>query len=231
MTSKFTFLALTAALAFVSMPASKVEASLLFSTFKSMPGYQSPIVHVTGNVEVNPEERQKVAKGAQNFIDSMGKRAIGFLGNGSLSQKQKEREFRKLLKSSFDMKTIGRFSLGRYWKASSSAQQKEYLKLFEDMVVEVYAARFSEYKGQKLDVRNARPDGKNDSIVQSYILDDSGNEFSIDWRVRYKNGQYKIVDVVIEGVSMTVTQRSDFSSVIQRGGGNVDVLLAHLKAN
>jgi phospholipid transport system substrate-binding protein len=51
----------------------------------------------------------------------------------------------------------------------------------------------------------------------------------VDWRVRNKDGRYKIVDVLVEGVSMSLTQRSDFSSVIQAGGGDVQVLLNHLK--
>jgi len=51
----------------------------------------------------------------------------------------------------------------------------------------------------------------------------------VDWRVRNSNGTLQIIDVVIEGVSMSLTQRSDFSSVIQRGGGNVEALLEHLR--
>ena len=178
---------------------------------------------------VNEDERAKIAKGAENFIDSVGQRATGFLGAEDMSQAQKEKAFRKLLKDSFDMQTIGRFSLGRYWNTSSDAQKKEYLKLFEDMVVDVYAQRFGDYQGQQLAVVRSRPEGKADTVVVSNILDDNGNKFSVDWRVRYKKGRYKIVDVVIEGVSMSVTQRSDFSSVIQRGGGDVAVLLAHLE--
>lgn len=178
---------------------------------------------------LSDEEKKKIAKGAENFINTMGKRATGFLGATNMSQAQKEKEFRKLLKTSFDMTTIGRFSLGRYWNASTAVQRKEYLRLFESMVVEVYAQRFNDYQGQTLEVRGSRPEGKSDTVVNSFIVDNSGNEFRVDWRVRYKKGVYKVVDVIIEGVSMSVTQRSDFSSVIQRGGGDVQVLLAHLK--
>ncbi len=172
-----------------------------------------------------------IGTGAQKFVDTMGKRAIGFLGNGSLSQAQKQAEFRKLLRTSFDLKTIGRFALGRYWRSATSAQQKEYQRLFEKMVVDVYSARFEEYQGQDLDVRSFRRDGDKDTIVTSYIVPDAGQEIQVDWRVRYKKGRYKIVDVIIEGVSMSLTQRSDFSSVIQRGGGDIQALLVHLRGN
>ncbi len=165
----------------------------------------------------------------EKFIGDMAGRALQFLGNGSITQEQKISSFRHLLNDSFDLDTIGRFTLGRYWKTSTEAQRQEYLTLFRKMVVDVYAKRFGDYKGQKFETRGARADGDKDTIVTSYIIPGSGPEVQVDWRVRYKNGKYKIVDVIVEGVSMSVTQRSDFAAVIQRGGGDVSVLLAHLR--
>lgn len=168
------------------------------------------------------------AASAKDFIDQMGQSAIGFLGNNGLSQAQKEAEFKQLLQTSFDIKTIGRFALGSYWNSATPAQQSEYQQLFEQMIIRVYATRFNEYKGERLDVSSSRPDGR-DELVTTYIVPPSGEKIQVDWRVREKNGSYKIVDVIIEGVSMAMTQRSDFSSVIQRGGGNIQVLINHLK--
>lgn len=170
--------------------------------------------------------------GAEKFIDSMANRAIGFLGNESLSADAKKKEFRSLLRANFDMKTLGRFALGRYWTTASPAQRDEYQKLFEAMIVDVYSSRFSEYKGQDLEVRSSRMDGEKDVNVTSFVVDkNSGQDIQVDWRVRYKDGSYRVVDVIVEGVSMAVTQRSDFSAVIQRGGGEVAVLIDHLKTN
>jgi phospholipid transport system substrate-binding protein len=169
--------------------------------------------------------------GAQNFIDSMGKRAIDFLADEELSIDEKQQSFRRLLEDSFDMNTIGRFSLGRYWRVSTKQQQDEYLSLFRERVIEIYSQRFEEYKGQGFETRGYRSDNPKDTIVHSFIIPkETGAEIQVDWRVRYKNGRYKVVDVIVEGVSMSVTQRSDFSSVIQRGGGNIESLLAHLRS-
>lgn len=172
-----------------------------------------------------------IGSGAESFIGSMATRALGFLGNTSMGQEQKKSAFRNLLNDSFDLDTIGRFVLGRYWKTSTEAQRQEYLRLFRGMVVEVYAKRFGDYKGQKFETRGHRADGDKDTIVTSYIVPGDGPEVQVDWRVRYKNGRYQIVDVIVEGVSMSVTQRSDFAAVIQRGGGDVQVLLAHLRGS
>ena len=168
--------------------------------------------------------------GSQSFIDGMAKTAIGFLGREDISEDQRREEFRKLLHASFDMPTIGRFALGANWKSATAAQQTEYQKLFEAMVVRVYSNRFSEYNNQALEVASAAPEGKSDVMVTSYIVPEgSGEKVRVDWRVRNKGGSYKIVDVVVEGVSMALTQRSDFASVIQRGGGDLNVLLEHLR--
>jgi phospholipid transport system substrate-binding protein len=167
--------------------------------------------------------------GAKAFIEKMGQDAIDFLADASLSQAQKEQKFQALLDRNFDMPTIGRFVMGRNWSAASPAQQKEYQSLFQDMVVRVYSSRIEEYQGHQFDVASFRDTGKGDFLVTSYIVPASGSKVQIDWRVRGKNGGYKIVDIIIEGVSMTLTQRSEFASIIQRGGGEVEVLLAHLR--
>lgn len=168
-------------------------------------------------------------EGAKKFIDSMAQRGIGFLGNETLTQEQRTAEFRTLLNSSFDMATIGRFALGRYWKSATPAQQTEYQKLFKSMIVSVYSRRFSDYKGEKMDVGGAIADQNGDVLVSSSIVPPNGQKVQVDWRVRAKGGGYKVVDIIVEGVSMALTQRSDFSSVIQSGGGDVEVLLQHLR--
>lgn len=170
-----------------------------------------------------------VSKGAENFISGVANRGIEFLSNETLSQEKRQKSFRNLLNDSFDMQTIARFSIGRYWNQASEEQKKRYLELFTEMVVDVYSRRFDEYAGQMIEVSGSRATGASDILVQSKIISPSGPDVDVDWRVRYKDGRYKIIDVVIEGVSMAVTQRSDFASVIQRGGGRVEVLLAHLE--
>lgn len=183
------------------------------------------------NAQKPAEPDGKLAAGAQGFVQGMAQKALNFLGDEKMSQDQKTASFRKLLQDSFDMETIGRFALGRYWRVATPAQQKEYQSLFREMVVKVYSNRFHEYRGQKFETRSVRADGDKDAIVTSFIIPAQGPEVQVDWRVRHKNGQYKVVDVIVEGVSMSVTQRSDFASVIQRGGGDVDVLLAQLRAS
>ncbi len=182
--------------------------------------------------EASADQAGATEKGAFTFVKSMTDRGLKFLADPNASKAQKSADFRKLLDASFDLDTIGRFALGRYWNTATDAQKSEYLKLFKKMVVDVYSNRFEEYKGQAVEVRSFRSIGNQDTLVTSFLVPPGGGkgqEVQVDWRVRNKGGAYKVVDVLVSGVSMSVTQRSDFSSVIQRGGGDVDALITQLR--
>jgi phospholipid transport system substrate-binding protein len=185
-----------------------------------------PVSYVSGSRDSSP-----MAAGAQKFVSSMGERALSFLRNSQMGQGGKEEQFRRLLESSFDMDTIARFTLGQYWRQLDDGQKHEYLRLFREWVVKVYSARFSQYTDQDFKTTGARVDSDTDTIVSSSVIPRQGEPVEVDWRVRYKNGRYQIVDVVVENISMSQTQRSDFLSVIQQGGGNISALLDHLRQN
>lgn len=202
--------------------------TLAAGTFGKIHTYGSNTEHIIQIASDIPDSN-KIGPEARNFIDDMAMRGIGFLADENLPIDRKKVAFKKLLEDSFDMNTLGRFALGRYWRVATPQQRQEYQTLFRKMVVEVYAARFEDYKGQTFETKNFRTDGKRDVIVTSHIIPQSGTTIQVDWRVRYKDGKYKVVDIIVEGVSMAVTQRADFSAVIQRGGGDIETLLAHLK--
>lgn len=166
---------------------------------------------------------------AASFVQKMGDKALSSLTAKDLAATERESRVRRLLHTNFDVPTIGRFALGTYWKDASAAQRDKYMSLFEDMIVKTYSQRFAEYSGQQFKVGKVLESSARDSVVDSQILQDGGPPVSVQWRVRNKDGQMKVVDVIVEGISMGVTQRSDFAAVIQSGGGKVDALLASLE--
>ena len=92
-----------------------------------------------------------------------------------------------------------------------------------------YATRLAEYTGEKFKVTGSRPDGEG-AIVSSHIIRPGGAApVKVDWRLTGRNGVYKISDVSVDGISMAVTQRSEFASVIQHNGGQVQGLIAMLR--
>lgn len=165
---------------------------------------------------------------AQAQVDNLGKKAMAAIADTAQSETQKKATFKTLLNQNFDMPTIARFALGRYWRTATPAQQQEYLALYQRMVIDVYTSRFNRYSGQIFKVTGNRVDDSGDVVVNS-VVEGSGSPVMVDWRVRAKGGSYRIIDVMVEGVSMAVTQRNDFAGVIQKGGGSIDALIDYLK--
>ena len=163
------------------------------------------------------------------FIRSLGEETIQTLSDAELSEKDRITEFRRLFIIGLDFRTIGRFVLGRHWRRSTRAEIRAFEGLFADYVVTTYAMRLARYQVDKLKVGEVRDDGHGSVVVSSEIVPRNGTTARIEWRVRGNPANYKIIDVVVEGVSMAITQRSEFASVIQRGGGEFNSLLAQLR--
>jgi len=162
------------------------------------------------------------------FIDQLGRRALEAL-NTNLAPEVRRAHFRELFRQNFDAPRIARFVLGRYWQLASDAERREFLTLFEDYVVFAYSSRLSEYSGEVFRVGGSRADG-DAVIVASEILRPGGNPpLKVDWRLVGESGGLKIADVVVDGISMAVTQRSEFAAVIQRNGGQVEGLLTAMR--
>ena len=165
---------------------------------------------------------------ADVFMNELWTRAVEVLSK-KFPVAERLARFRQLFHADFDGPGIARFVLGRYWRSASKEEQQEYLNLFEDYVVFVYGTRLSNFSGETFKVRGSRTD-ENGTIVSTDILHPGGEPpIKVDWRLVSDNGAFKINDVVIEGISMMVTQRSEFASVIQRHGGQIGGLLALMR--
>jgi phospholipid transport system substrate-binding protein len=169
-----------------------------------------------------------IAADANAFMNEMWNRAVEVLSK-KVSATERLTRFRQLFQADFDGPGIARFVLGRYWRSASEQEQQEFLKLFEDYVVFVYGTRLSSFNGETFRVKGSRPEG-NGVVVATDILNPGGEPpIKVDWRLISDNGAFKINDVIIEGISMLVTQRSEFAAVIQRHGGQVGGLLEMMR--
>lgn len=167
---------------------------------------------------------------AAQFVQKLGDKALTSLTARDIPAAERSKRVRALLTENFDIATISKFVLGTHWREATDAQRGEYGKLFEEMIVQTYTQRFADYSGQSFKVNGATADGSKDTIVNSVILQNGGGPpVDVDWRVRDKGGSLKIVDVLVDNISMSVTQRSDFDFVIQGGGGKVETLLSTLR--
>ncbi|MCH9054206.1 MAG: ABC transporter substrate-binding protein, partial [Proteobacteria bacterium] len=157
---------------------------------------------------------------------------------------RRKRQFRELLSENFDLDTIGRFVLGRSWRAATPAQRRQYATLFRTFFLETYAVRFEALRetiftraGDDADrifgalrvrIIQVRRVNERDSLVTTEIGLPGRAPLHVGYRVRAGNGALKIVDVIAEGLSLLVTRRSEFAAVVKRHGvaGLLDLLRA-----
>jgi phospholipid transport system substrate-binding protein len=168
--------------------------------------------------------RAAPAQSAEAFITTLANDALKTLSE-KLPEAEIEKRFRVLLEKNFDLRRIGRFVLGRYWNGASDGEKRDFQKLFEDYVVRSYSLRFSEYSGETVKVTGSRPQSQENSIVASQILPTDGSPpVKLDWIVSKTGDDYRIIDVSVSGVSMSVTHRQEFAAVIEKTGGGVTAL-------
>jgi phospholipid transport system substrate-binding protein len=174
--------------------------------------------------------RADQAADAAGFLVSLTDRAINELADASVPVDERKTRFRKIFKESFDIPAIGRFVLGRYWRSASDEAQREFLTVFEDVMVERFAPQFEGYAGTRFQIgviREVQED--NQLMVSSTIAPPNAEVAQVDWRLRNDGGRFMILDVVAQGVSMALTLRSEYATVLKNSGGKIDALIALLR--
>jgi len=163
------------------------------------------------------------------FITDLGTEAIHILQTQHEAAGRRAAFF-KLFTADFDSPAIGRFVLGRYWRTATPEQQKQYLQAFEQYVVTLYAARFSAYNGEQFKVVSTRASDPTSVTVSSLILPpNNGPAINIGWQVAKEDSSYKITDVTVDNLSLAITKRDEFASVLQQNGGDIPALIDMLK--
>jgi phospholipid transport system substrate-binding protein len=162
------------------------------------------------------------------FMNHLWNRAAELLNNKT-DPAIRQARFRQLFHEDFDGAGIARFVLGRYWLSASGEEQQEFIKLFEDYVVFVYTARLANFGGETFKIRGSRSDGNGVIVSTDVISPGNASPLKMEWRLVSENGAYKVNDIIVEGVSMTATQRSEFASIVQRNGGQERGLIALMR--
>jgi phospholipid transport system substrate-binding protein len=178
---------------------------------------------------------------AKALVSAVAERGLQDVLTAPLPQAEKIDRFRALFRTYFDLPAAARFVLGRHWRSASSEEQDRFVAAFEDINIYTWARRFKDYNGQKLVVSDAAPDGSKGAYVETKVEQGEGQApLVVRWRLRERPDAefgFLVVDLEVEGLSMALTYRSEYGSVIQNNGGSVAALnqlldqqIARLKA-
>ena len=164
------------------------------------------------------------------FIESLGHEVLTKIADKKINDKDRENNFRKLYSRAFDNIYISRFVLGRHWKKIDKRTKNEFVNSFNNYLIMIYAPKFKGWSG-KFETVDSQVEN-NMYVVSMKLVTNSTPPASLmlDWRmIVNKENNFKILDVNIDGVSMLVTQRAEFSSVIKNHPLGVKGLIEQMK--
>ena len=163
------------------------------------------------------------------FIEALGEEVLTKIADKNITTKQREKNFRELYTRAFDNNYISQFVLGRYWKKINKSTQEEFVKSFNDYLIMIYAPKFKGWSG-KFKTINSQVENNMYVVAMQLVTDsNSPTTLNLDWRMIIRNKKFKILDVNIDGVSMLVTQRAEFTSVIKNSPDGVMGLIKKMQ--
>lgn len=177
-----------------------------------------------------PKAEAATAPDAAGYITDLGGRVLKLLQDKRSPEPERKLQFRELADRAFDVPKIARFVLGHYWVTAGEAERQQFVKAFEDYMVQVYWSYFGQYRAEGIMVLAQRELGANSVRVTTQIMRPDGQvPAKVDWTITAQGDTYKIIDVNIEGVSQALTYRDQFASIISRNGGDVAALIDDLR--
>lgn len=163
-------------------------------------------------------------KAAERYMQNLGDQVVEILGSDSASSEATHERLRSLLESNFALTAMGKFALGKYWRGATPSEKSEFQNLFRLSVIDHYIHRFETHTNERFDVVGSRNEKDGAIVVSSDLMRPSGPPLRLDWRLYRTGGIFKVYDVLLDGISMSITQRSEYSSVIQKEGHGVNGL-------
>ena len=185
------------------------------------------VVLVTGTLA--PRIPAAAGSDPATFINNLGNQFQIVARNPSRAEKIAG--FRQLFRENFDIPGLGRFVLGRFVQVLNPSEQQEFLALFDSYVVYTYSDRLSVFAadGGAPRVTGSRLDADGAIVSSEVICNRTVRPIKVDWRLTWHDGAYKISDVIINGLSMAVTGRTDLEGVAERNGERPQAILAVMR--
>ena len=162
----------------------------------------------------------------EEFVKKFANDAIMILGNEQISVNEKNDQFTNLVMSAIDLNLISQFVLSKSWKTATDDQKERYISAFKTYFINSYANKLDQYSNEKIVVNGSENAGKY-VIVDTNIIKEGTDTLKINlkWRLLNKDGEIKIIDLNIEGISLVIAQREEFQSFLANNDGNLDSLI------
>jgi len=163
---------------------------------------------------------------ASAFVDAMLKELLA-IANGPTALEAKRAALARIIETRVDVDGVARFCLGRFWRTATPAQQAEYMELFRRALVKNISDRVGEYQGVTYAMGRATR-READIAVATTVTRPGNAPNKVDWVIE-PEGTPRVIDVIAEGTSLRLTQRSDYAAFLSRNGNSIPALINALR--
>ncbi len=166
---------------------------------------------------------QPAPASATAFVKSAGDRLVAVInGPGSLQHRQSQ--LVQIIEIAVDVDAVAKFCLGRFWRTATAEQQKQYTALFHNVLINNITSKLGEYQGVSLTVLQSQ--AREDTVLVTSLVERPNNPpTKVEWVVSEESGAPRVVDVIAEGTSLRLTQRSDYAAYLSRNSNNIQALI------
>ena len=167
----------------------------------------------------------------KDFVSNFADSAIDILSDNEILEGEKNSKFTDLVMSAIDLNLISKFVLSKTWKNATDDQKERYIQAFKNYFINSYANKLDQYSGEQVEVVDAEEAGKY-VIVNSFIYREGTDTLKINlkWRLLNRDGEIKIIDLNIEGISLIIAQREEFQSFLANNEGDLEKLIEKIVA-
>lgn len=164
----------------------------------------------------------------ENYVHKLMNESLSVLNDESTTHESKTNKVRQMLSENMDTSWMGRFTLGRMIRSISEADASNFINIYHSYVINSYARTVSLYKGEKVTIDDVQKMDDEFSIVKTQVHKSDGNFINVNYLVHQINHEYKVCDVITEGISLINAQKAEYGSVIASSG--INALTEELKS-
>jgi len=173
---------------------------------------------------LRPARAQPATDSAKAFVKATADKLVAVV-NGPGTPQQKRGTLTQIIEAAVDVDAVARFCLGRFWRNASPEQQKRYTELFHQVLVTNITGKLGEYQGVRFTLGRAQQRDE-DAVVSSVVERPNSPPTNVDWIISNSPSDPKIIDVIAEGTSLRLTQRSDYASYLTHNNNSIDALIS-----
>lgn len=169
----------------------------------------------------------------EDYVQKNASEVLASLNDPSLNAEQRTAKFNAYMDKFADMEAVANFAIGKYARRFTPQELAKYHKVFREYALAVYEIQLDAYRGEEVIVKNSVDRSATDSIVNTVIKRQDGQDMDVRWRVLTRDGEYQVVDVALnlDGnlIWLGIEQRAQFIALLDRTNGSAEQLIAKIQ--